>query len=209
MLSFIFSFIFFKFSTLLIFHSSNPIAVDSSKVAELFSTGSSSSTAVNVTDGDRSIDDDAESLDAEKMIEVNSAIAVEKEIAADTLGTVFAATGNHFLPFDEKAALELVNFLPHYYEGIRKSATESLLEIIRTFYTLSDPSDWLPGIQVKVSIHRNVKDLIGHALPALLDMYETEDDKSISKNSYIRMRIHRNSAHFDTSPVDETNTIFF
>ena len=143
------------------------------------------------------------------MIEVNSAIAVEKEITADTLGTVFAATGNHFLPFDEKAALELVNFLPHYYEGIRKSATESLLEIIRTFYTLSDPSDWLPGIQVKVSIHRNVKDLIGHALPALLDMYETEDDKSISKNSYIRMRIHRDSAHFDTSPVDETNTIFF
>ena len=154
LLSFFFSFFFKKkFSTLLIFDSSNPFAVDSSDAAELFSTGSSSSTTVNVTDGDRSIDDDAESLDTEKMIEVNSAIAVEKEIAADTLGTVFAATSNHFIPFVEKAALELVNLLPHYYEGIRKSATESLLEIIRTFYTLSYPSDWLPGIQVKVSIH--------------------------------------------------------
>lgn len=47
------------------------------------------------------------------MLEVNSAIAVEKEIAADTLGTVFAATSCHFLPYVEKSALELVGLLPH------------------------------------------------------------------------------------------------
>lgn len=70
--------------------------------------------------------DDAESLDAEKMLEVNSAIAVEKEIAADTIGTVFSATSRHFLPYVEQSALELVALLPHYYEGIRKAATKSL-----------------------------------------------------------------------------------
>lgn len=82
------------------------------------------------------------------MLEVNSAIAVEKEIAADTLGTIFAATRNHFLPYVEQSTLELVQLLPHYYEGIRKSATDSLLEIIRTFYELSDHQGWQPSATV-------------------------------------------------------------
>ena len=80
-------------------------------------------------------------------------------------------------PYVEQSALELVAQLPHYYEGIRKAATESLLEMLRTFYSLSDPADWQPGVQVKVPLHSNVKDLINHVLPPLLDMYETEDDK--------------------------------
>lgn len=78
-------------------------------------------------------------------MEVNSALAVEKEIAADTIGTLFAATQSHFLPFVEPCVLELVALLPHYYEGIRKSATDSLLEIVRTFYDLSDHTEWVSG----------------------------------------------------------------
>lgn len=102
---------------------------------------------------------------------------MEKEIAADTIGTVFAATGQHFLPYVEPSVLELINLLTHYYEGIRKSATESILEIIKTFYKLSEPQDWQPGLAIAVPLHQNVKDLIAHALVPLLDMYETEDDK--------------------------------
>jgi hypothetical protein len=86
------------------------------------------------------------------MLEVNSAIAVEKEIAADTIGTLFAATRDHFLPFVEPCALELVNLLTHYYEGIRKSATDSLLEMVRTFYELSGAPDWVPGATVVSSV---------------------------------------------------------
>ena len=87
------------------------------------------------------------------MLEVNSAIAVEKEIAADTIGTLFAATRNHFFPYVEPSALELVNLLDHYYEGIRKSATDSLLEIVRTFYELSGAPDFVPGAVVSCSYH--------------------------------------------------------
>lgn len=79
-------------------------------------------------------------------MEVNSAIAVEKEIAADTIGTIFAATGASFLPYVENSVLELVELLRHYYEGIRKSATDSLLEIVRSFYDISEPADWTPGL---------------------------------------------------------------
>jgi hypothetical protein len=89
-----------------------------------------------------------EDIDIEKALEVNSAIAVEKEIAADTIGTIFNATHNHFLPYVEECTLELVGLLDHYYEGIRKSSTESLLEIVRTFYELGNYEDWQPGVNV-------------------------------------------------------------
>jgi importin-4 len=49
--------------------------------------------------------------------------------------------------------------------------------MVRAFYTLSDPVEWQPGLQVKVPLHQNVKDLVNHVLPPLLDMYEAEDDK--------------------------------
>ena len=51
----------------------------------------------------------------------------------------------HFLPFVESCTVELIALLPHYYEGIRKSATDSLLEIVRTFYDLSEHEEWQPG----------------------------------------------------------------
>ena len=156
-----------------------PIAVANvTEASELFGTGESASTPINVDAATKMAEvEEEEEIDAEKMLEVNSAIAVEKEIAADTIGTVFAGTGRHFLPFVEQAALELVGLLPHYYEGIRKSSTDALLEVMRTFYKLSDPEEWQQGLQVKAPLHSNVKDLVNHALPALLDMYETEDDK--------------------------------
>jgi importin-4 len=91
---------------------------------------------------------DLDEIDLEKLSEVNSAIAVEKEIAADTLGVISQATGAHFLPFIEEACLELEKLLAHYYEGIRKSALQSLLEIIQTFYTLSSPQEWVQGTPV-------------------------------------------------------------
>lgn len=168
--------------------------MSSSEAANLFASGDSVSTAITVTDDITAAEVDIEDLDPEKVLEVNSAIAVEKEIAADTIGTIFAATGSHFLPFVEQCTLELVALLPHYYEGIRKSATESLLQIIRTFYKLSDPQEWQAGQNIVsvqqqfwiylshqrqqvVPLHQNVKDLINLALPALLEMYESEDDK--------------------------------
>lgn len=84
-------------------------------------------------------------MDLDKLLDVNSTICIEKEIAADTMGTLFSATRRHFLPYVEQCTIELVGLLPHYYDGIRKSSVESLLEIVRTLYDLSDPQDWAPG----------------------------------------------------------------
>lgn len=81
------------------------------------------------------------------MLEVNSVICIEKEIAADTLGGLFGSTGNHFLPYVEDCTLELVGQLSHYYDGIRKSSLDSLLEIVQTMYELSNPAEWQPGLE--------------------------------------------------------------
>ena len=94
----------------------------------------------DVIDLDESVDDG--------ILDVNSGIAVEKEVAADIMGDLFASTQIHFLPFVEPCTLELIKLLPHYYEGIRKSAINSLLEIVRTFYEISDHEDWVPGSNV-------------------------------------------------------------
>ncbi|KAI0033386.1 armadillo-type protein [Vararia minispora EC-137] len=145
-----------------------------------FSTsGTSAADPITVIDGETTTE--IEDVDIDKLLDVNSAIAVEKEIAADTMGTLFAATGNHFLQFVEPCTLELVSLLPHYYEGIRKSATDSLLEIIRTFSDLTNPAEWHPGPpSEQPELEQHVKQLIGHAIPALLEMYETEDNKQVA-----------------------------
>lgn len=120
-----------------------------------FNSGLSASNAINVTD---EVDAngmpvaEVEDVDLDKLLDVNSAIAVEKEIAADTIGTLFNATQAHFLPYVEQCTLELVKLLAHYYEGIRKSALDSLLEIVRTFYDLSDHQDWEAGATVVGSV---------------------------------------------------------
>ena len=116
---------------------------------DLFTSGASSSTK---PEGEI----DIEELDDEKLLDVSSAIAVEKEIAADTIGTIFSATRTAFLPYVEQCTLELVSLLSHYYEGIRKSATESLLEIVRTFSELSEPQPWQPGKDVVSSLGSSV-----------------------------------------------------
>ncbi|TDL21910.1 ARM repeat-containing protein [Rickenella mellea] len=159
-------------------HGEENLILKNGEAAALFGTGESPSNAITITEASEA-DLNVEDLDSEKMLEVNSAIAVEKEIAADTLGTVFANTRSHFLPYVEQSVIELIDLLNHYYEGIRKAATDSLFEIIQVFYELSDPQEWQAGKEVKVPLHQNVKDLIGHILPPLFEMYESEDDKSV------------------------------
>jgi importin-4 len=106
-------------------------------------TGESPADAISIIEA-QSIED----IDVEKLLDVNSSIAVEKEIAADTFGSLFGHTKEFFLPYLEPSTVELCTMLEHYYEGIRKAATESLLVYISTFYELSEPQEWVAGAKV-------------------------------------------------------------
>lgn len=142
-----------------------------SEAASAFNAGTSPSTAISVSDGMGG--DEDELKDLEKLLETNSAVAIEKEIAADSIGTLFAATRQAFLPYVEQCTMELLELCNHYYEGVRKSAVDSLLEIVRTFWEISNESP--DGATVQ-----HTKDLIKHVVPQLLEMFESEDNKSVA-----------------------------
>ncbi|KAH7099343.1 ARM repeat-containing protein [Auriculariales sp. MPI-PUGE-AT-0066] len=125
-------------------------------------------------------DTDTGDLDEEGVnIEVNSAITSQKEIAVDTLGTLFAHTTTAFMPFVERSTLVLIDMLEHYYEGIRKAAVSSLFEFVQTMYKLSNQGTWEPGFPPAVYLHGAVSDIVQHSLAALIHMYSTEDDKDV------------------------------
>ncbi|EKM50327.1 uncharacterized protein PHACADRAFT_178877 [Phanerochaete carnosa HHB-10118-sp] len=146
-----------------------------SDAAASFASGSTAATAISV----ENFDGEDIDVDIDRLLDVNSTICIEKEIAADTIGALFAATGAQYLAFVEESTIELAAQLQHYYDGIRKAATESLLEIIRSFYEISNPPEWQPGQAVPVPLDQQVKDLIEHVLPPMFEMYEAEDNKKV------------------------------
>jgi hypothetical protein len=124
---------------------------ESSKVSEAFSMGGrASSSKAKGEDDLEDLDDDEPDLDAleEMYNQVNSAVAIEKEVAADTIGELFVATKAAFMPYIEECVTVLFELLDHYYEGIRKSVIVALFAFIRTVYELSEPQEWAQGATV-------------------------------------------------------------
>jgi hypothetical protein len=177
-------------------------------------TGAKSAKQATVADDDEDeefldVEDDADEL--EKLFGgVNSGIAIEKEVAADAIGDIFAACGQTFLPYVERSVKVLVALLDHYYEGIRKSALSSLFKFINTFYELSEAAEWTPGMKIVTPLHGNVKQLVDVVLPAIFSMWDAEDDRSVSipfpallihytHLSDPRRDDHINSAHYEAA----------
>ena len=79
----------------------------------------------------------------------------------------------------EQCILELIGLPSHYYEGIHKSALKSLLKVIRVFYNLTDSESWTPGINNAAALDSHAQELTNLVLLALLEMYETEDNKYV------------------------------
>ncbi|KAL7414664.1 armadillo-type protein [Mrakia frigida] len=131
-------------------------------------------------------DDDFEDLEEEegKLEQLlgahNAAITIEKEIAADVIGDLFAATGRAFLPYVERSVKVLVVLLDHYYAGIRKSALTSLFTFMSTFYDLSEPETWNAGATISTPLHANVKQLVDVILPAIFARWDSEDDRTVA-----------------------------
>jgi hypothetical protein len=123
----------------------------SSKIAEAFATATSSKTTL---DDDEDFEDETDMDALEAMFsKVNSAVAIEKEVAADTVGELFVATKHAFTPYIQETVPVLIDLMDHYYEGIRKSAIGSLFAYIKTVYDLSNPQDWVPGGHVVSDNH--------------------------------------------------------
>ncbi|KAK4518253.1 uncharacterized protein ATC70_001605 [Mucor velutinosus] len=130
---------------------------------------------VDLTTGgmDDDLDEDFENFN------FNSAIADEKEFAVDALGELFANTKSHFLPYVDASLLELQKLTSHLYDGVRKSATQSLFTFLKTFYVMSNPAPWTVGVPATYAIHENVQNLINTIIPMTLELWKEEDDRSV------------------------------
>ncbi|EPQ31230.1 uncharacterized protein PFL1_01415 [Pseudozyma flocculosa PF-1] len=133
------------------------------------------------TGGDDDDDDDG-FVDIDELndafLNVNSAVAIEKEVAADSLGEIFAHTKQGFLPYVQQSVEQLVILLEHFYQGIRKSSVSALFTFINTLNEMSNPQEWQPGIQVKVPLNPEVQKLVSAVIPAVMEMWESEDDRT-------------------------------
>ncbi|KAF9933551.1 hypothetical protein FBU30_005193 [Linnemannia zychae] len=127
---------------------------------------------------------DQDDIDGEDTAEdlnyvFRSAIADEKEVAADTIGEFFQHTRTAFLPYVETSVKELINLTTHMSDGVRKASSGALFNFIRTFYKISNPADWKAGLPVAIPLHENVAQLNALVMPSILSIWEDEDDKMV------------------------------
>ncbi|KAG0344463.1 hypothetical protein BG004_004468 [Podila humilis] len=128
--------------------------------------------------------EDLEELDGDDTEEdlkyaFKSAIADEKEVAADTLGELFNNTGSAFLPYVESSVPVLIELTGHMSDGVRKASLGALFNFLRSFYRLSNAAQWQAGLPVAVPLNENVAKLNGLVMPAILDLWDEEDDKMV------------------------------
>ncbi|KAK9388585.1 armadillo-type protein [Lipomyces mesembrius] len=121
---------------------------------------------------------DADEEDIWQNITVNSGLAMEKEIAADTIGDLVAGTKEAFLPYLEETSNALVDLTTHFYEGIRKAAIGSLWRAVGTVYEVSSPQKWQPGLPLKVPLAETVTTYSAMVRKATLEAFGEEDDRS-------------------------------
>lgn len=130
--------------------------------------------------GDDEEDDgfvDMEELN-DAFLNVSTAVAVEKEVAADALGEIFSHTREAFLPYVEQGTEDLVSLVSHFYQGIRKSAIAALFTFINTLHDLSNAPAWQPGAEVRVPLNPQVKSLVDAVIPHIMEAWEAEDDRT-------------------------------
>lgn len=127
-------------------------------------------------------DDDDEFVDMEEftnsLVNVSTAVAIEKEVAADSLGELFQHSGAAFLPYLEKATEETINLTSHFYQGIRKSAIATLFTFISTLHDMSEGPKWTPSAKARVPLDPNVEKIVQMIMPAIMDAWEAEDDRT-------------------------------
>ena len=112
------------------------------------------------------------------FLNVSTAVAVEKEVAADALGELFTHTREAFLPYVEQATEDLVSLVSHFYQGIRKSSIAALFTFINTLHELSNAPAWQPGAVVKVPLNPEVHKLVDLVIPQIMEAWEAEDDRT-------------------------------
>ncbi|KAI9225510.1 MAG: armadillo-type protein [Piptocephalis tieghemiana] len=158
----------------------------SNLAARLNGASNASSEDLSSTDPEELLDDEGiEGEDEEAdFLRLSTAVADEKEVAADCMGEIFVNTRSHFLPYVTTCTDELVKLADHFSDGVRKAAISSLFSFLTTFHTMSLPSDssespWSPGLPLSKPVHENVSTLIQLVMPLVVGLWTQEEDRMV------------------------------
>jgi hypothetical protein len=134
-----------------------------------------------------------------------SAVAMEKEIAAEVFGDIITHTRNQYMPYLEATVTKLLELVNHDYEGIRKAAIGTLWRTFACLFGMAGDGGmqkWTPGLPLAIEPPAELKKLGNLVMMATMSVWQDEMDRYVSASlSYTRtakMNLHIvNPAHSD------------
>ncbi|KAI5778145.1 armadillo-type protein [Geopyxis carbonaria] len=132
-------------------------------------------------------DDDEEDWDE---LNVVNAIALEKEVAAETIGEILAHCKVASLPYLERVVTTLVEKAGHPYEGVRKAAISTLWRAYASLWQVSEErgmQKWEKGLPLKVQPTEELTKFGQVVAGCTLSALKTEEDRHTVKDICINI----------------------
>ncbi|KAK4580117.1 hypothetical protein LTR86_000320 [Recurvomyces mirabilis] len=110
-----------------------------------------------------------------------TAVAMEKEIAAEVLGDVLTHSKGKYLPYMQKTIEVVLPLLDHSYDGVRKSAVGTTWRAYACLWGLAEDNGmqkWQAGLPLKVKPTADLEKLGDLIMKGTLALWEEEVDRA-------------------------------
>lgn len=121
-----------------------------------------------------------EDEDLLNKFKINSAMATEKEVAADTLGEIIVASKNDFIPYLEEATENLVELTDHFYHGISRAAVTALWRSFISYYKVGNYPKWSPGFPPSNNLTDPAAALLNVTRKSCLELLSAGDERTVT-----------------------------
>jgi hypothetical protein len=111
-----------------------------------------------------------------------SAVAMEKEIAAEVFGDIITHTRAEYMPYLENTVTKLLELVDHEYEGIRKAALGTLWRTFACLFGMAEGGGmqkWKPGLPLSVEPPAELKKLGSLVMMATMSTWQDEMDRYV------------------------------
>lgn len=111
-----------------------------------------------------------------------TAVAMEKEIAAEVYGDIITHTRREYLPYLENTVTKLLELVDHSYEGIRKAAIGTLWRTYACLWGMAEGdgmAKWKPGLPPQVDPPAELKKLGNLVMTATMSVWQDEMDRYV------------------------------
>ncbi|KAF1962620.1 ARM repeat-containing protein [Byssothecium circinans] len=122
-----------------------------------------------------------------------TAIAMEKEIAAEVYGDIITHTRQEYVPYLEATVTKLLGLVDHSYEGIRKAALGTLWRTYASLWQMAEKDGmqkWKPGLPPQVQPPSQITQLGNLIMKATITIWPDEMDRADEVNANLCLRLY-------------------